>query len=257
MVVVDGLMKVIPRKVPSREALQRCRLISHRGEHSGPDVRENTVAAFRCARDAGVWGIECDIRFTRDLVPVICHDSTPERVFGVDRPVAQFTFDELRTAVPGIPSLQEVLDEFGGNTHLMLEIKAEKWPEAIEQARTLQTLLAPFRPCEDFHILALDPDLFQRVDFLPSRTFLPVAELNVSALSRYALDNHCAGLGGHFLLLNNTLKREHDAQGQRLGTGFPTSRNCLFRELHRGIEWVFSNDAVKLQRVLDECLAGR
>ena len=244
-------MAIIPRRIPERDALERCKIISHRGEHDNTHVMENTLEAFRVARDAGVWGVECDIRWTKDLVPVICHDPTPERVFaGHTQELATLTFEELRGQVPLIPSLEEVLTEFGGSTHLMLEIKSEAWPDQEQQKALLQAQLASLTPGEDYHFLALDPALFSRVDFMPPRYCFPVAEVNVSRLSRIALTEGFGGLGGHFLLLGNQLKARHEAQGQRLGTGFPTSKNALFRELNRGIEWVFSNDAVALQCVV-------
>lgn len=251
MVVVDATMAAIPRRVPTRDALQRCRLISHRGEHDNRQVKENTLAAFRAARDAGVWGIECDIRWTRDLVPVICHDPTADRVFGRPTAVSSLNYADLRAELPQIPTLEEVLAEFGGSTHLMLEIKSEPRPAFERQQGVLEGLLSPLTPCEDFHILSLDPVEFEFVQFLPAACWLPVAELNVAKLSAFALERGCAGLGGHFVLLNSSVKAAHDAKSQRLGTGFPTSRNALFRELNRGIEWVFSNDAVKLQGILD------
>jgi glycerophosphoryl diester phosphodiesterase len=250
MAVVDGIMGAVPQSVPHHTALRSCRLISHRGEHDNRVIMENTLAAFEQARSAGVWGIECDIRWTRDLVPVICHDPSPQRLFGVTMPVAELTFNELRAHVPQIPSLQEVVDDFGGNTHLMLEIKTGHWPEPLQQADMLRALLDPLSQGSDYHLLALQTDLFDLVPFVQKRFCLPVAETNVAAMSRYALEQGCAGLGGHYLLLNRTVQQRHSAAGQRLGTGFPNSRNCLFRELNRGVEWVFSNDAVALQAEL-------
>ncbi len=260
MSVVDSIMAVIPRAEPGRAALERCRLISHRGEHDNVDVMENTLVAFEAAQRGGVWGLECDIRWTCDLVPVICHDATPGRVFGVDTlladtPIAEVSFNELRRRASQIPSLREVVEQFGGKMHLMLELKHESWPDAAAQADILRHELAPLLPGENYHLLSLDPEMFARVPFVLPRYCLPVAEVNVGVLSRYALAQGCAGLGGHYLLLNNRLRSRHSEQGQRLGTGFPRSRNCLYRELNRGIEWVFSNDAVALQRIVDEALA--
>lgn len=248
-------MAIIPRAIPEREVLQRCKIISHRGEHDNKHVMENTLAAFAIARDAGVWGIECDIRWTADLVPVICHDPSPQRVFGIDRPVSDWNFSDLRQAVPDIPSLEEVVGEFGGNTHLMLELKSEPWPQQAVQEETLRRLLASLTPTEHYHFLGLDPELFERVNFVAGDCFYPVAETNVRPLSDISLAQGYGGLGGHYLLLGNRLKARHEASGQRIGTGFPRSRNCLFRELNRGIEWIFTNDAVALQKVRDEHLA--
>ena len=82
MTVVDGVMAILPRPVPDRAVLERCKIISHRGEHDNVTILENTLPAYEQARAAGVWGIEADIRFTADRVPVICHDATTLRVFG-------------------------------------------------------------------------------------------------------------------------------------------------------------------------------
>ncbi len=254
MIVVDWLMAVIPRAVPDKIVLQKCKIISHRGEHDNTEIMENTLRAYDFARANGVWGIEVDIRWTADLVPVICHDPDGERVFGNAISVNRVSFAELRAALPLIPSLAELIVEFGGNTHLMLELKAEPFPQLEKQKQLLQQHLSALTPGEDYHLLALDPVLFELVDFLPRRFCLPVAETNSRALSQAGLDGGYGGLTGHYLLLNNRLKQRHEQAGQRIGTGFINSRNCLFRELSRGVEWIFSDDAVKLQKILDHHL---
>lgn len=250
----DWCMAVIPRRVPDKSALQNCKIISHRGEHDNKRVMENTLQAFGIARAAGVWGIECDIRWTADLVPVICHDPSGERVFGSPELISTLSFDEVRARMPLIPSLAELIAEFGGSTHLMLELKAERFPQPTHQSRILQRELSPLEPGRDYHILGLDPAVFELVDFLPRRFCCPVAEENVGELCQTCVDRGFGGLGGHFLLLNHRVKRRLDQAGQPLGTGFVASKNCLYRELNRGVEWIFSNHAVKLQQVRDRCL---
>ncbi len=47
-------------------------IIAHRG--ASDEAPENTLAAFQKAREARADGVECDIVFTRDDVPVIVHD---------------------------------------------------------------------------------------------------------------------------------------------------------------------------------------
>ena len=254
MLSVDALTAGVPRKLPSREALQNCKIIAHRGEHDNKIVLENTLQSFRDASAAGVWGVECDIRWTADLVPVICHDADGRRVFGNPATIQSLSFQELRACMPLVPSLAEVIAEFGGTTHLMLELKAEPLLHAARQRDALRDHLSALQPGQDFHILALDPALFQRVDFLQAECFFPVAEVNVAAISRACLAAGYAGMSGHFLLLGNGLKQRHELAGQRIGTGFIASRNCLFRELNRGVEWIFSNDAVKIQRIRDHYL---
>ena len=98
--------------------------------------------------------------------------------------------------------------------------------------------------------------MFDKVDFVPRKFCFPVSELNVSSLSRAAIEAQCGGLNGHFLLLTDKFRKRHESVGQRVGTGFIASRNGLFRELNRGIEWIFSNDAVKIQKIRDDCLGA-
>lgn len=257
MASADALMAVWPRSAPDRSVLEACKIVSHRGEHDNRLVMENTLQAFNNARAAGVWGLECDIRFTADLVPVICHDPDAQRVFGVDSVIAELTFSQLRQQLPLIPSLGELIDEFGGDRHLMLELKPFGDIQHEQKRESLRQHLADLECGRDFHILALQPELFSLVDFLPPESLLPVAELNVSQLSELAMQKRYAGLSGHYLLLANSRLQRHRGQGQSIGTGFPRSKNCLYRELNRGVDWVFSNDAVALQEIVNRSLADR
>ena len=251
---VDWTMAGMPRAIPDQLALQDCKIISHRGEHNRPGTIENTLPAFQIARAAGVWGIECDIRWTSDLVPIISHDASCQRLFGDPVLLHTLSFAQIRERFPPIPSLQEVLVEFGGATHLMLEIKADHYPEPARQQQVLQDLLSPLIAGQDFHFLALDPSLFEYVDFLPRRFCMLVAQLNTSQLSKQCIEQEFGGFAGHFLLLKDKLMERHVLSGQRIGTGFISSKNSLFRELNRGVEWIFSNDAVKIQKIRDRYL---
>ena len=254
MKVADMAAAMIPQKVPDQSALQNCKIISHRGEHDNVSIIENTLPAFNKASDNGVWGIECDLRWTADLVPVISHDECGRRLFGNPAKIAELAFSQLREQMPLIPSLSELVAHMGGRTHLMLEIKAESCPNLERQKDILQQQLSGLRPGIDYHFLALDPQLFNRVEFVPRQYCFPVSEFNVASLSRAAIETECGGLSGHYLLLNNRLKNRHSQAGQRIGTGFISSKNCLFRELNRGIEWIFSNDAVKIKKIRDQYL---
>jgi len=255
LAVVDLAMAGFPRQVPDAQALQACKLIAHRGEHADCQFKENTLAAFHEANRRGVWGVEADVRFTADGVPVIHHDADTRRVFGHNLCVHEVTFNELRKALPQLPSLQELVMELGGLTHLMLEIKAQP---AIKNPRRqkalLKELLSTLTPGRNFHCLALDPLLFERVDFIDRRYCLPISETNAGQLSQVALAEGYGGVMGHYLLLGDAIKARHDAAGQCIGTGFINSRNCLFRELGRGVQWLFSNHAAKLQGLVEQAL---
>jgi len=53
-------------------------LVAHRGDRAGGV--ENTLAAFSHAITAGARFAECDIQFTRDMMPVVLHDNWLKRL---------------------------------------------------------------------------------------------------------------------------------------------------------------------------------
>lgn len=243
-----------PRPRPGLDRLRACRLVSHRGEHDNRVTRENTLAAFSTAAEAGVWGIEFDLRWTRDLQPVVIHDPDAHRVFGEDLVVAEFDLDELQQRLPEVPSLAQVVERFGGRTHMMIELKRDRTDHDEVKARRLAEILAPLQPVRDYHFLALAPDLFEPAEFAGAEACALVAELNPGFCSRAALAAGFGGLCGHYLLINQRLLRRHREAGQKLGTGFPESRFAFYRELNRGVDWIFTNHACRLAQIRAELL---
>ena len=243
-----------PRPRPPLEVLQNCRIISHRGEHDNRRVRENTLAAFEAPAAAGCWGLEMDVRWTRDLEPVVMHDADASRVFGQDIVIAELELEQLRQVLPEIPTLAEVLDRFGGRQHLMIEIKRDDIGAIDTRQARLRELFADLEPATDFHFLALHPQLFELVEFAGPEAFLPVAELNIAAMSEFALSRGCAGVCAQYLLLNSALIARHHRAGQAIGSGFAASRFGLYRELNRGVDWSFTNHALRLEAIRQRAL---
>ncbi len=250
----DFCFMLIPRRHPSRQALLDCRLVSHRGEHDNQRIRENTMAAFRAVAAAGVWGIELDVRWTCDLHPVVIHDAATSRVFGIELVVADVSLAELRDKIPEIPTLAEVVAEFGGNMHLMVELKRDRLGQDEIKAARLAEIFSALTAVEDFHFLALQADLFKPTDFAGNIACLLVAELQTAAFSRQVVEHGYGGLCGQYLLLDSGLLRLHHARGQKLGTGFPVSRQCFYRELNRNVDWIFTNHALKLAAIRADLL---
>jgi glycerophosphoryl diester phosphodiesterase len=238
--------------VPKDNRLQACKIIAHRGAHDNRRTLENTLAAFDGAAAAGVWGLELDIRWTRDAVPVVFHDVDLNRLYGRKERIAACTLDELKTLVPDIPSLAEVVSRFGKTIHLMIEIKGQTWPAPGIQEQRLLAALDGLTAGQDYHWLALDPEILVPFSSTTPRARLAVASGRAEFHSRWVRENNWGGICGHYLLLNDAAVQAHHHLGQQVGTGYVGSRNCLFRELNRGVDWIFSNNAVDLQRSLQE-----
>jgi glycerophosphoryl diester phosphodiesterase len=247
--LTDRIYARLPQPAYDRQRLSNCKIVSHRGEHDNRTVQENTLSAFDRVQQRGIWGVEFDIRWTRDLQPVVFHDRDLQRLFGMALALGDLTRTELSAEFPMIPSLEDVICRYGKKLHLMVEIK-ESQRDPLRQTRILRNLFSALEPQDDFHVLSLAPALFQQMDFLPTSAFLPVAELNTRQVSGLALRENYAGMAGHYLFLTASLIRRHAKHGQKLGTGYISSRNSLYRELNRGIEWIFSNTASQLQAIV-------
>ena len=253
MLSIDTLFSLIPRRIPDGKSLKECKLVSHRGDHDGnKTLIENTMAAFDRVLDNHIWGLEFDIRWTHDLIPVVVHDEDLMRLFGSPLKVRNLTFEQLRNDFPLIPSLEEVINKYGEPLHLFAEIKKEVYPDPGFQNTCLTRLFAGLEPVKDYHVLSLSPEMFTVINFAPEYSFVPVAETNIREMSRLALEHNFGGVCGHYLMLTDEITKKHHDKGQQTGTGYTASANCLFNEINRGTDWIFSNNAVKIQKIIDK-----
>ena len=131
----------------------------------------------------------------------------------------------------------------------MVEVKEEVYPDTEKQVLILKNLFSVLEPSKDFHFISLKPQMLEKINFLKNTAKILVAEFNVNELSRIALEKNYAGFAGHYMLIGKKVIREHLKSGQNIGVGYPRSKNSLFRELNRSVEWIFSNDAVSLNKI--------
>lgn len=115
----------------------RDRSFAHRGIHSDPDTDENSGTAFQNAIDAG-YAIELDLRYTKDMVPMVIHDNDLLRMTGVDRKLSSMTYAEAKDLVflksgERILSLEDALALVDGQVPLLIEIKAYHIPGVFEE----------------------------------------------------------------------------------------------------------------------------
>jgi glycerophosphoryl diester phosphodiesterase len=252
--IVDAVFARGPASMPDKEKRRRCRLVAHRGIHDNATVMENTLAAFEKAEAAGVWGIECDVRWTIDGTPVVSHDPNLQRLFGRLVDIDRIPYPELRSHCPLIPSLETVVQRFGRRLHLMIEVKQTPNGHPRRMDR-LQEILSTLRPIQDFHLMTLNPPALEPFTHIPREAYLAITTRLPHPFSAWVRQNGWGGLCGHYLLMTPAHIRAHQKLGQRVGTGYAASRNVLFREINRGIDWIFSNQAAEMQRILNDAPA--
>lgn len=261
----DAAMRVLPRRKPAVSAVNAIKLISHRGIrsqlHAGEQALENTFAAmdplveYNSRQPAvKIWGIECDVRWTKDLEPVIFHDPDLKRVLNCSERLQNMTFKQLRSRFPQVPHVQELAERYGGQLHLMLEVKSEHYPDQAAQNARLLEALGDLIPQTDFHLYSFDTELLDAIDCVPAQAKIAIAMFNRSEALQHVLDHDYAGLGAHFTVMNADTIQTLNAADKHACVGMVDSRNSLYREINRGSDWLFSNDAIRIAQHCERLL---
>ncbi len=241
----DIAFSLIPQKLINNITPQ---IIAHRGAH-GPSIKENTMAAFLPCLENNIWGIEFDIRWTLDNIPVVHHDSHCGRIFArKDLVINKLSAEDLSKEIPEIPLLSEIINHFGKKLHLMIELKS---PPTAEQETILTETLSSLEPAADYHLLSLNTKNLDPITKFPSKCFVAVDEFNNPELTEHCLENNWGGLAKHYLLLSNQQIAQHHSQKQNVGAGYIASKNSLNRELNRSVDWIFTNNALKVNSFSD------
>ena len=112
-------------------------MYAHRGLHNS-ERAENSMSAFKAALEGG-YGIELDIRLSKDGKLVVFHDDTLDRVCGREGKVIDFTAEELALfslsgTSDGIPLFSDVLSLVDGKVPLLVEIKEDPGDSTVSEA---------------------------------------------------------------------------------------------------------------------------
>jgi len=246
---IDLWFKTMPRGLNRQHIPKDIKLIAHRGAHHHQQgLIENTWSAFEKAAALGCFGIEFDIHATSDGVLVVHHDPDLQRLWGHKDKIASLSYEALHKLVPEIPRLDAVIKTFGKKMHLFIELKAP-----FDAVDTLFETLSPLTPGEDYHLLSLCEHLFEPFDRFPKTCLLLVASHNnAKRFCDVSLTKPYGGVLGHYLLMRDSYLSQLKSQQQKTGVGFVDSRFSLYRELNRGISWIFTNNAADVAKLLGE-----
>lgn len=131
------------RSSEAQRAPFRGRYFAHRGLYTDT-APENSLAAFRAAAAAG-YGVELDVRLTRDGIVVISHDDNLLRMTGRRVSVSSLSFDELQNlplkgTAERVPRFSAALDILcSAKVPVIVELKTcRRWRKLCE--KTLECL---------------------------------------------------------------------------------------------------------------------
>jgi len=181
----------------------RVELIAHRG--ASYDAPENTVAAFKLAWQQGADGAECDLYLTADQQIIACHDKTTKRTAGIEKLIAETTFQELRTLDVGkwksstfagekMPTLPELLETIPPGKKIYLEVKCG--PEIVPQL--IRELHASGKPLSEMPVICFNADVIaavkQQQSELPAYYLSNPEKVTASKLIAKAQEIHADGV---------------------------------------------------------------
>ncbi|MGZ0153556.1 inositol monophosphatase family protein [Kribbella sp. WER1] len=222
-------------------------LTAHRGDVER--YRENTLAAVRSAVENGADLVEIDVRVTRDGRVVLLHDATLERLWGVDRSVADVDWAEVAALGAGddrIPLLADALDVVAGTPVTLLIDVSDPACAAPAAAVVRETPSANVAWCGDLDamrtIRALDADA--RIWLPWDRRDLPSAEL-VAELRPDVVNSA-------YIFLSPALVEAAHAVGARMACWTVDDEDAMRWVLAQGADAVTTNRLRVLQQVVAE-----
>ncbi|MEU4875195.1 glycerophosphodiester phosphodiesterase [Streptomyces sp. NPDC021608] len=216
--------------------MQNVTAVAHRGDPYR--FRENTIDSLRSALDRGADAVECDVRLTRDGVPVLLHDETLKRLWGRDRPLRSLSAAEVRGLTEGaVPTLAEALAATDGS-RLMLDLPGTR------EERTARRIVDAVREAGAADRVYYCADA---VAMLAVRAADPSAEIALTCTSlappRPALLAAVKPrwLNYRFSLVDRDLAARVHHDGYLLSVWTPDTRRALRRLLDLGVDSVTTN----------------
>lgn len=169
-------MLLLAASLSFAQSLDASQIIAHRGGAAlGP---ENTQAAFALAAEMGV-GFELDVTLASTGEVIVLHDDSVDRTTNGTGLASELSLAELQALDAGswygaafagepIPTLAEVLDRFGGQVPIDIEIKthpkrAELAAGVVAEVQRLgledQVIVTSFDPLMLEQVKLLDPSI--------------------------------------------------------------------------------------------------
>lgn len=256
-------------------------IIAHRG--ASAHAPENTIAAFQKAIEAGVDGIEFDVRLTKDGKPVVFHDRTLKRIAGVEDQLIDISAADLESIDVGkwfdqrskesagesfagerIPSLGTTLDllrDHPGTIYIELKGKDQNIAELAQRVaaeikkRKLKAdiIVKSFKLSAIPVIKLLLPNVRTAALFAPKIRSIFRKEKHIVQIAE---DIGADELSVHFTLATKKLLRIADRKDLPVAVWTINNPRWVKRALNLGINALITNDPGKLLARRNEFLAG-
>jgi glycerophosphoryl diester phosphodiesterase len=237
-----------------------CKNLAHRG--ASGYAPENTMVAFRRAEQLGADGFELDVLLTRDGVPVVIHDETLDRTTDGKGWVHQHTYAELLHLDAGswfapafagekIPTLEQVIAEFGKRMFLNIELKNSYIPMPQLEAKVIELIR---RYGVEKNCLVSSFDHHSVADFHELAPEIPIGLLYDCILvhaHEYAKRVGAMALHPYFRCTTKKLVDAAHAEGLQVNVWTVNETSDMHWMLAIGVDAIITNYPDRLRDVLD------
>lgn len=217
----------------------RILLLGHRGARH--DAPENTFTAFDLALRHGADGFEFDVRRTRDLYSIICHDPRFQRLV-----IRHQTLKQLRAACvsprQSPPTLEGVLERYSRSAFLNIEVKVRGVEELVVKA------LKRARP-QRYFISSFLPGVIRRLHKLDRSLILGTLAQTRWQLRRWRI-LPVAYVVPHYRLLTPRLVGKIHAADKKVITWTVNERRHMLRAAGMGVDGIISDHTKLLVEVV-------
>ncbi|MBT3232483.1 MAG: glycerophosphodiester phosphodiesterase [Calditrichaeota bacterium] len=235
-------------------------IVAHRGGLFNRP--ENTLAAFDYCLEHQITWVECDIRLSKDEVPVLIHDDRLEMPHGNMRSVRDMTFKELSSIDVGggehIPTLKMFLERFRDNLRFVIEFKE------LDGTRRVIKLIKKLGVEDRVILQSFIPDVLQiakdtapeiprgfLVDRIAARLAGQRSVINAATLLK------CHYFMPHHLLLNSKLTSAAHDEGLKVLPWTVNRDEDVARMLELGVDGIITDRPKHFQKVIRKQIVDR
>ncbi len=238
-------------------------IIAHRG--ASALAPENTLAAFRLAKEQGADGIELDVMLSADMRLVVHHDQSVSRTTNGQGKVAELSWEQMKHLDAGskfgdafagepIPLLEDVFEELGGQFLINVELKNNANPRnnlselvgKLIQKTNLQdsVFLSSFSGNNLLKAEALAPEIRRGLLVLPGLAGRPYR-------GRFGKRFHYDALHPFFADAKPNLVERMHLEGKQVNVWTVDKPEDLLLMRVHGIDMVICNDPANARRVYE------
>jgi len=228
------------------------KIYAHRGANE--HAPENTMAAFQLALDQHADGIELDAMLSGDGQVVVIHDDTVDRTTNGSGRVREMTLEQIRSLDAGkgerIPTLEEVLERFGGK--LLINIELKNYASIFDALPIKVAKLINHFGLEDSVLISsFNPLNFPRIRRrLPDVKIGMLTQPNQAKFWMWRLFKYNA-LHPHYSDVDKPLVETMHAQGRQVNVWTPDDAEEIIRLAELHVDGIITNFPQRVREVLE------